>query len=126
PAFGDAAGYLTPIDVAALPLTVVRAFVIEAPDGAIRGGHAHRSGKELFVRLAGEITIDLHLSGVDSTLSLDATHNALLIAAPVWSRQRYHGPAPRLLVFCDTPYDPRSYVYNSLNPPAQGGHWQRD
>ena len=111
PAFVAAGGRLTPFDLSALPLDVARVFVVQAIDGSVRGGHAHRTGRQLLVRLAGEIEVELRWRGVDHHLVLDATDNALLIAAPVWSRQRYRGAAASLLVFCDSPYDPQSYIY---------------
>ena len=42
---------------------------------------------------------------------LGPENNAIMIASPVWSRQLYNGNDPRLMVFCDTPYDPNSYIY---------------
>lgn len=117
PAHASDSGRLTPLDFAALPLVVVRAFVVNASDGALRGGHAHRTGRELLVCLAGEIEVELQYGEVAAGVVLDATRNALMIAAPVWSRQRYHGSAPSLLVLSDTAYDPRAYEYDGLTPP---------
>jgi len=109
-AVAEERGRLTPVDLAAIGFAPVRAFVIEAPDGETRGGHGHRSGRQLLLRISGEVEIDLALGEAHQVVRLDATDNAVLIEAPVWSRQTYRGPDARLLVFSDTPYDPNSYI----------------
>jgi hypothetical protein len=117
PSIEGGTGRLTPFDLAAVPLTVVRAFLVTAQSGALRGGHAHVTGNELLVRLSGEIEVELSYRGATATIMLDTQNNALLIGSPVWSRQLYHGPSASLLVFCDTLYEPSAYVHDSLIPP---------
>ncbi|HYD87791.1 MAG TPA: FdtA/QdtA family cupin domain-containing protein [Vitreimonas sp.] len=109
-AVADARGSLTPFDFADLGFTPVRAFLVDAPDGATRGGHAHRSGRQLLIRVGGEISVETAHQSENHTFNLTETENALLIAAPVWARQLYRGADARLLALCDTPYDPASYV----------------
>lgn len=109
--FADARGRLMPIDFAALPLAPARAFLVEAPDGAVRGGHAHRNGRQFLLRISGEISVECVLGGERRVVRLDAGgDNAVLISAPVWAQQMYHGDDARLLVLADTPYDPDSYI----------------
>lgn len=109
-AVADERGRLTPVDLAAIGLAPVRAFLIEAPDGETRGGHGHKNGRQLLLRISGEIVVELALENERHTVRLDATSNAVLIEAPVWSRQTYRGADARLLVFSDAPYDPDSYI----------------
>lgn len=106
----DARGLLTAMEFGPLGFHPVRAFVVEAPDGAVRGGHGHRQGRQLLLRLAGEIDIELRHGGEVEHLTLDRDRQAVLIAAPVWSRQRYRGQSPSLLVLSDTPFDPAAYL----------------
>lgn len=108
----DERGRLTPIDFAQLPFVPVRGFLISAPSGACRGGHGHRTGRQLLIRISGEIEVEVSWDGESRTVILDAVSNAILISAPVWSRQFYRGKAPSLLVLCDTLYDPESYVFD--------------
>lgn len=106
---GDAA--LVPVDLTAIPLRVVRSFLITAPDGTVRGGHGHRSGSQLLFRIGGTIEVELAHDGRSEQVTLDERTNAVTIRSPVWSRQTYRGESAGLLVFCDTPYDPDSYLH---------------
>ena len=112
PAIDDEGASLLPIEFADVPMTVVRSFLVAAPDGTVRGGHGHRSGCQLLLRLGGEIELELAVDDRSATLVLDAELNAAMIHSPVWSRQTYRGESPQLMVWCDTPYDPDSYVYD--------------
>jgi len=106
----DARGSLTPFDLAALDFSPVRLFLVDAAGGVARGGHAHRTGRQLLIRMRGEIIVETAHDGEERSFTLTESDNALLISAPVWARQTYRGADPRLLVLCDTPYDPASYV----------------
>lgn len=110
-AISDARGRLAPIDFARIPFNPVRAFLVEAPSATSRGGHAHQTGRQLLMRVSGRIRVDLAWKNHRDTLVLDEVDNAVLIAATVWSRQTYCTADSRLMVFCDTPYDPRSYIH---------------
>jgi len=106
----DPRGLLTAIQFADYNFHAVRAFVVTAPRGMSRGGHAHRSGRQLMMQLSGEIHIEFRYRSEVERLSLTASNRAVLVEAPVWSLQTYEGENPSLLVFCDTEYDPESYV----------------
>lgn len=106
----DERGSLVPFDFAALPLTPCRAFVVDgAAPGTARGGHAHRRGSQLLVRLSGTVVVELRFGGETASVELSSTDRGLLIGPQVWALQTYHGPDSRLLVFADRPYDPSSY-----------------
>ncbi|MDB5582228.1 MAG: hypothetical protein JWR80_7404 [Bradyrhizobium sp.] len=116
PSIEGPSGTLTPFDLATVPIAVVRAFLVTAPSGAIRGEHAHATGSQLLLRLSGEIEVELSYQGATASVVLDAENNGLLISSPVWSRQLYRGSGASLLVFCDTLYDPSTYVHDRLPP----------
>ena len=105
----DHRGVLTPIQFTDYGFQPVRAFVVTAPRGAIRGGHAHRTGRQLLMQVSGEIGIELRYQDQAEYVLLDAVHRALLVPAPVWSRQTYLGDKPTMIVFCDTAFDPNDY-----------------
>ena len=98
---------------ASLPFAPVRAFVVTAPDGAVRGGHAHRTGDQLSVRIAGTIEVEARYGGETERLELDAHANAVLIRTSVWARQTYRGRDAALLILAQAPYDPASFIYDS-------------
>lgn len=106
----DRRGTLVPIEFATLDFAPARAFLVNANDGATRGGHAHRSGVQLLVRVSGRVDVTLRLGEDLAEVSLDEHGNALLIEAPVWSRQTYRGSAPAILVLSDSPFDPDDYL----------------
>lgn len=106
----DERGTLVPIEFDALDFTPARAFVVNGKDGAIRGGHAHRSGRQLLIRVSGEIDVAMTLGDESVSVRLDRNRNALLIESPVWSRQTYHGDAPAILVLTNTQFDPSDYL----------------
>ncbi|PZO56012.1 MAG: hypothetical protein DCF16_01365 [Alphaproteobacteria bacterium] len=109
-ALADPRGDLTSFEFSTLPFVPVRAFLVAGAPDAVRGGHAHVRGQQLLVRVSGEITVEARLDGEAVSLMLDALDNAVLIKAPVWARQTYHGVGARLLVFSDTPFDPQAYA----------------
>ncbi len=106
----DQRGTLVPVEFDALDFTPARIFLINARDGATRGGHAHRSGVQLLLRVSGEIEVTMKLGDDTAGVRLDEHHNALLIASPVWSRQTYRGSGPSILVLSDSPFDPGDYL----------------
>jgi dTDP-4-dehydrorhamnose 3,5-epimerase-like enzyme len=110
PAIDDGGASLLPIELADVPMTAVRSFLVTAPSGTVRGGHGHRSGCQLLVRISGEIELELAVDDETATLVLDGEQNAAVIHSPVWARQTYRGESPQLMVLCDTPYDPDSYI----------------
>mgnify|MGYP001191146381 CR=1 FL=1 len=106
----DERGTLVPIAFDALGFTPVHAFLVNGKDGAVRGGHAHRSGRQLLLRISGTIDVAMSLGGDRASATLDANNNALLITAPVWSSQTYRGEQPSILVLSDTLFDPANYL----------------
>lgn len=110
--FEDSRGLLVPFDFDSIDFTPARAFLIIGVDGTTRGGHAHRQGRQLLMRISGEIRVDLRLENEEISVVLDSGSNALMIESPVWASQSYFGPDPRLLVFSDHAYDPAAYIFD--------------
>ncbi len=105
----DERGVLTVLAFDRHRFAAVRSFIIEAPDGALRGGHGHHRGRQLFVRLSGSIDIELRYGGAVERLTLDTGLRAVLVEPPVWASQTYRGEHASLLVLCDTAYDADDY-----------------
>ena len=110
PVFGDRRGALVPFEFADLPFVPVRAFLVSAPAGMVRGEHGHKSGRQFLIRVAGEIEVECVLEGSQMSFVLSEEGSSLLVSSPVWAQQTYRGQQPQLLVLCDLPYDPGSYV----------------
>ena len=109
--FDDERGLLCPIDFSDHGFSVVRAFTVFGTLGAVRGGHAHRRGRQILMLVSGLIDIELRWKGGLERLQLDPLNRALLIEPPVWSRQIYRGDHSSMVVFCDTAYDPSDYMF---------------
>lgn len=112
----DERGSLVPLDFAAIPMVVRRAFVVTAPTGTSRGGHAHRRGRQVLMRLSGTIRVELATAHERLSVTLTEDSPAVLVEPGVWARQTYLGPDPSLAVFCDTDYDPGDYVHEVPAP----------
>jgi hypothetical protein len=116
--FTDERGTLTPITLDDLGFSVARAFVVRAPRDAVRGGHAHRSVRQVLFRASGAIDVEVRRGGARARLTLDAEHPAVLLEAGVWAQQTYVGDDSTLIVFADGPYEPTEYAGedSSANP----------
>ena len=110
----DYRGILTTIEFGSYGFCPVRAFLVSANPGAVRGGHAHLRGRQILMHVSGEIEIEVRYMNELSTFMLNQKCPAVLIEPAVWSRQRYLGSDPAMIVFCDTPYDPKDYVREEI------------
>jgi hypothetical protein len=108
--FTDDRGSLTPITLDDLGFSVARAFVVRAPRGAVRGGHAHRTVRQVLFRASGSIDLEVRRGGARARITLDEDQPAVLLEAGVWARQTYVGDDSTLVVFADGPYEPTEYV----------------
>jgi dTDP-4-dehydrorhamnose 3,5-epimerase-like enzyme len=107
--FRDHRGALTPLTFDEVGFSAARVFVVTAPRGTVRGGHAHRRVRQIFFRASGVINVDFRREGAHVRLTLDEDHPAVLLEAGVWAQQTYVAPESTLVVFADGPYDPAEY-----------------
>ncbi len=99
------------MEFSAYGFRAVRAFTVAAPSGCVRGGHGHVAGRQILVRLSGEIEVEVRRRRVAAGGSASTpTSRAALIEPWVWARQTYLGDSPAMLVLCDTPYHPDDYL----------------
>jgi dTDP-4-dehydrorhamnose 3,5-epimerase-like enzyme len=106
----DERGVLAAVDFAAVDFKSVRSFVVEGVNGATRGRHGHQRCRQIWIRIAGQIALELRYGGATETLVLDEQMPALCIEPPVWGQQTYIGDGATLLVHCDQPYDPEDVL----------------
>jgi dTDP-4-dehydrorhamnose 3,5-epimerase-like enzyme len=108
----DDRGWLTTLDTDLTGFGVSRAFLVGSGDGSIRGGHAHRQGRQLLTLVTGRVRVDMLWRGEAASLELDGDARSILIEPGVWATQTYLDPLSSLVVLCDTPYDPADYVHD--------------
>jgi dTDP-4-dehydrorhamnose 3,5-epimerase-like enzyme len=109
PVHADGRGVLTSVTFAALDFRVVRAFTVVAPDGTVRGGHGHHRGRQILLRVGGEIRVEMRRDGRVRWFTLGPDVPGVLIEPGVWARQTYLGPDAAVVVFCDREYDVDDY-----------------
>jgi dTDP-4-dehydrorhamnose 3,5-epimerase-like enzyme len=115
--FRDERGSLVPLSFDGLGFSVARTFVVHAPRGAVRGGHAHRRVRQVLFRASGTIEVEVGLGDARARVILDERRPALLIEPGVWAQQTYLDEGSTLVVFADGPYEPAEYVAGDSRDP---------
>lgn len=106
----DHRGTLTPMTFDGIGFSVERAFVVNAPRGAVRGGHAHRRVRQVLFRASGSIDVEVSHGGLRARIALDEDRPAVLLEPGVWAQQTYVDDNSTLIVFADGPYDAAEYI----------------
>lgn len=109
--FHDERGSLVPLSFDEVGFTAARAFVVNAPRGAVRGGHAHLRVRQVLVRASGTIEVEMLHGGARATVTLDESCPAILVEPGVWMQQTYPADHSSLVVFADGPYDASEYAH---------------
>ena len=108
---GDAPDAALPLSGPGFPFAPQRLFVVDrVPPGTRRGGHAHRSNRQVLVCLDGHVDVELRASGSNARVELARGSPALLIEPGVWAAQTYRDAAAMLLVLASEPYDPDGFL----------------
>ena len=115
--FRDDRGSLTPMTFDDVDFSVARTFVVNAPRGAVRGGHAHRRVRQVLFRASGTIEVDVSHRGERARYTLDEGHPAILIERGVWAQQTYVDDHSTLIVFADGPYESSEYIDDNIDGP---------
>ncbi|MEI5583434.1 MULTISPECIES: sugar 3,4-ketoisomerase [unclassified Agromyces] len=116
--FHDERGSLVPLSFDEAGFTAARVFVVNAPRGSVRGGHAHRRVRQVLLRASGSIEVEVLHGDERARVTLDESCPAILVEAGVWAQQTYLDDHSALVVFADGPYDEREYVHE--RPDATG------
>jgi len=93
-----------------VPFEIARMFLVRAPDGAIRGQHAHRKCSQFFSCSNGSIEILCDDGEKTVSFTLDHPATGLLVPPGIWSQQIYGGPHATLTVLCDQRYEANDYI----------------
>ncbi len=110
PLFTDERGQLVPIELKDYidwePKRVYYAF----NNKETRGGHAHRTEKELFICPRGEITARVHDGKDWQEHKLKGPDNAIYVDNMIWHEFTDFSEDAILLAVSSTNYDPSDYV----------------
>jgi dTDP-4-dehydrorhamnose 3,5-epimerase-like enzyme len=93
-----------------VPFVIARVFVVRAPDGAVRGQHAHKACAQFLTCPRGKVEIDC-TDGIQSAeFELAHPNIGLYIPPGIWAEQRYRTGDAALTVLCDRVYEPGDYI----------------
>jgi TDP-4-oxo-6-deoxy-alpha-D-glucose-3,4-oxoisomerase len=108
----DARGSITICESGAqVPFTMQRArWVYGAPPGATRGGHAHHRTSQLFVAIAGALTVAVDDTRRKERIRLDTPARGLLIPPDVWIETTDWTDGAVLLMLASERHDPADYI----------------
>lgn len=93
-----------------VPFTVDRLFTVSAPEGAVRGHHAHRQLQQFLICVHGAIEVVVDDGVRRQVYRLDHPSQALYLPAGIWGEQTYLEQGSVLAVLCDAPYDEADYL----------------
>jgi dTDP-4-dehydrorhamnose 3,5-epimerase-like enzyme len=95
---------------AGMPFNIERVFLVQAPAGTVRGGHAHKKCIQLLVCSSGCVKITCDDGDEKSTYIIDRPDLALLVPEGIWAEQVYVKPDSVLMVLCNRPYEESDYI----------------
>lgn len=95
----------------AVPFDIQRAYwIYEVPEGAHRGGHAHRHLQQLLVAVNGSFRVTLDNGSVQETVWLHQPHQGLLVDAGIWCSLSDFSAGTVCLVLASARYDANDYI----------------
>lgn len=95
-----------------LPFNIARVFTVNAPNGSIRGQHAHKKCTQFLTCPLGKVQVFCEDGNKKVEFTLDNPKIGILIPPGIWATQTYLTENSILNVFCDMPYDDQDYIRN--------------
>lgn len=107
-----ARGAVTPVELSRfVPFQPVRLFyAYDVPEGAVRGRHANKTGREYLICQKGRVRLDLADRTRERSITLSEAQG-VLIEPGIFVVDTYLDAGAQLLVLCDKPYDHADYVH---------------
>lgn len=94
-----------------VPFAVKRAYwVYDVPAGECRGGHAHKSCKEILIALSGSFHVTVDNGEEQKTVLLNHPYQGLLIDTDVWRTLDDFSSGAVCLVLASEPFDEDDYI----------------
>lgn len=91
---------------------VRRVYVLsDVPEGAVRGGHAHREHLGILVPLVGSFTVVVDDGEQESEYVLDDPTRGLFLGRMVWRELRNFSAGAVGLIASSHSYDPDDYIH---------------
>ncbi len=109
PSFSDHRGSLHVLETI-IPYDIKRVYYIHGVPGEDRGGHRHKTARQVLICLHGSCTIYLNDGKVESEITLNTPDRALLVEPEDWHIMKSFSKDSILLVLASTPYDVNDYI----------------
>jgi hypothetical protein len=94
-----------------VPFEIKRVYYLySVPDGATRGGHAHRRLRQVLVAVAGRLDVVLDDGHGRRTVRLDSPHRGLYVSTMVWRELIDFAAGTVCLVLASERYDEADYI----------------
>lgn len=85
-------------------------FIYDIPGGVSRGGHAHKTLRELIIAASGSFEVYVNDGEREQTFLLNHPSKALLLPEGVWEELRNFSSGAIALVLASTPFQPEDYI----------------
>ena len=111
PINSDPNGCLGVIEFESLDFVPQRIYWLSnIPQGGLRGRHAHKTLKQLFVLMHGTLSVEIFHGSRKTIYELGSQGESLAISPGLWRNIRDASPDAVLLVLCDQSYDEEDYI----------------
>lgn len=85
-------------------------FIYDIPGGASRGGHAHKTLRELIIAASGSFDVYVNDGVNECSFHLNRPSQALLLSSGVWEELRNFSSGAVALVLASEHYEPSDYI----------------
>lgn len=85
-------------------------FIYDIPAGVSRGGHAHKTLRELIVATSGSFEVRVRDGEQEACFLLNHPAKALLLPEGVWEELGNFSSGAVALVLASTPFQPEDYI----------------
>ncbi|OQA13175.1 MAG: TDP-4-oxo-6-deoxy-alpha-D-glucose-3,4-oxoisomerase [bacterium ADurb.Bin363] len=94
-----------------IPFDIKRIFYIfKTTEGTVRGKHANRNSKFVFINVKGSCRIDIDTGNEKRTVLLDKPHEGVYIDNMVWKEMYDFSEDSILIVITNEYYDEKEYI----------------
>ncbi len=93
-----------------IPFDIARVFFVRAPEGALRGLHAHKECSQFLICATGHIEVRYDDGNATGVTLLNRPEIGMLVPPGIWAQQTFLAPTSVLMVLCDKRYDANDYI----------------
>ena len=92
------------------PFKIRRIFYIFGKKNLIRGDHAHKKCKQIFIPICGKIELKIKNYNKEKTIILHKKNMAVMIPNLTWCRLKFINKNSIVMVVCNRKYEYNDYI----------------